>query len=202
MTVREIGPHAVTLGSVTGEQVDTLMGGHRAEILYSDPPWGDSYMKMFATHTQKATGTRPVQPSYQELCDRYGDIVNRYVTEWVFIENGLSAYQPMLEAVTPYLAAVEVQPMRYGDDLKAVLIVGRKTPGPLPPLTLEGLKGLSFVKHVLAQVADPGALVLDPCCGAGYTAKAAVHHGMRFRGNELNPARLAKTITYLETVTP
>lgn len=197
--VTRFGPHAVTLGSVTGPQVDDLVD-RPVDILYSDPPWGDSYMKMFATHTQKATGTRPVQPSYQALCDRYADLIQRYVREWVFIEDGVRAYKPMLDAVSPHLAAVDVLSMKYGDDLSAVLIVGRRTPGPLPTLHLEGLKGLPFVKHVLGTVARPGAVVLDPCCGAGYTAKAAVFHGMTFLGNELNPARLQKTMDYLAGV--
>lgn len=194
------GPHAVTQGSITGPQISDLVD-RPVEILYSDPPWGDPYLKMFATHTEKATGVRPVQPSYAALCDRYADIVARYVTEWVFIEDGIRVYKPMLDAVSPHLAAVGVLPMTYGSELSAVLIVGRKTPGPLPDLHLDGLKGLPFVRYVLGSVASPGATVLDPCCGAGYTAKAAVFHGMRFLGNELNPARLAKTIDYLEQVT-
>lgn len=197
--VTRFGPHAVTLGSLTGPQLDALVD-RPVDILYSDPPWGDQYLRMFATHTQKATGTRPEQPSYQALCDRYAELVERHVTEWVFIEDGIRAYKPMLEAVSPHLATVEVLPMTYGDDLSAVLIVGRRTPGPLPELSLAGLKGLPFVKHVLRAVARPGAVVLDPCCGAGYTAKAAVFHGMTFLGNELNPARLRKTTDYLARV--
>ena len=201
MNVMRYGPHAVTQGSITGAQVDALMSGQRASILYSDPPWGDSYLKMFATHTQKATGVRPVQPAYTELCARYADLITKYVDEWVMIEVGVRALDPMLEAVRPLLAACEVLPTVYGDGLSAVIIVGRKSPGPLPQYDLSNLKGLSFVKRLLEPVAEPGATVLDPCCGAGYTAKAAVHHGMIFRGNELNPARLEKTQKFLASVT-
>lgn len=41
-------------------------------------------------------------------------------------------------------------------------------------------------------------IVLDPCCGKGYTARAAVAHGLTFRGNELNPERAAVTVAWLE----
>ncbi len=201
MTITRFGPHAVTQGSITGGQVDDLMADERALVLYSDPPWGDQYLRMFATHTEKATGVRPVQPAYLDLCARYADLLDRYVTEWAFIEVGIKAVDPMLDAVRPHLTTSTVVPMKYGDDLSAVIIVGRKSPGPLPNLQVEGLKGLPFVKHVLGTVATPGAVVLDPCCGAGYTAKGAVFHGMRFRGNELNPARLDKTKAYLASVT-
>lgn len=35
--------------------------------------------------------------------------------------------------------------------------------------------------------------ILDPFCGMGYTAQAAVDFDLQFFGNELNPDRLAKT---------
>jgi predicted methyltransferase len=40
-------------------------------------------------------------------------------------------------------------------------------------------------------------IVLDPMCGMGYTAQAAIKYGLAFRGNELNSVRLQKTIDRL-----
>ena len=37
-------------------------------------------------------------------------------------------------------------------------------------------------------------IVLDPCCGMGYSAQAALDYGFSFRGNELNRKRLDKTL--------
>lgn len=44
--------------------------------------------------------------------------------------------------------------------------------------------------------------VFDPCCGKGYTARAAVAAGMKFRGIELNPKRAAVTIGWLSRREP
>jgi predicted methyltransferase len=41
--------------------------------------------------------------------------------------------------------------------------------------------------------------VFDPCCGKGYTARAAVASGMMFRGIELNPKRAAVTVEWLRS---
>lgn len=189
-----VGQHAVTNGSVMGEQVDALLSGG-VDILYSDPPWGDGLLRMFATTTEKVTGVRPDQPSWLELCDRYAEIISRYVREWVFIEVGVKTYPDMLAAVRPMLSVVEIAPFKYGADLSATMIYGRVNPGPLPSIDLTGKKGLAMVEYVLGTVS--GKTVADPCCGAGYTARAARKRGMTFYGNELNPARLDKTIRYL-----
>jgi len=196
-----IGPHRLSQGSVMGEQVDALID-RPIQILYSDPPWGDSLLKRFATDTEKATGVRPVQPSYSEVCARYADLISRYVTDYVFIEVGRASWQEMFNAVAPVLHDPEAVPFWYGADIQAVLIYGRRGEGENAPFRdLHGLKGLPFVKHVLGSIARPGWTVLDPCCGAGYTARAAASMGMVFRGNELNPARLAKAEKYLRKMT-
>jgi hypothetical protein len=184
-----------------GPQVDSLVPGS-VEILYSDPPWGDPLLKYFATATERATGARPEQPRYVDLCQRYADLIATRVTEYVFIEVGKASAPPMLEAVAPLLKEPAVVPFWYGSNTEAALIYGRRGDGPNAPIgDLHGLKGLPFVKHLLSGVARPGWTVLDPCCGAGYTARAAASLGMVFRGNELNPARLAKTEKYLRKMT-
>lgn len=196
--IQRIGNHAVTNASVMDTAIDKMLAGEKVKILYSDPPWGDSYLKMFQTHTFKATGHRPEQPTYLQLCNRYADLIQKHVTDWVFIETSVSGSAPMLNAIKPYVSEHKIYDTVYGSDLPAILIVARISNGPFPDLSISGMKGLPFVKAVLSTVATPDAIVLDPCCGAGYTARAAMFHNMRFRGNELNPARLAKTIKYLE----
>jgi DNA modification methylase len=60
--------------------------------------------------------------------------------------------------------------------------------------------GADVSKNCIKAVAEEGAIVLDPCCGMGYTARAAVANKMRFRGNEFNSKRLQKTIDFLHSV--
>lgn len=197
MTVTQIRQHRFTQGNMAGPQVDTMLAGERVFTLYSDPPWGDSYLKMFQTHTFKATGVRPAQINHAQLCARYADLVARYVTDYVFIETAHGCVPEMLEHLKPYLRDSRTQPFGYGNDLQGTIISGQVGDTPLPDIDVSGKKGLPFVKHILGHVVRPGAIILDPCCGAGYTARATDYHGMTFRGNELNPARLAKAIEYV-----
>jgi len=53
---------------------------------------------------------------------------------------------------------------------------------------------LELVKYIFNYLEVPqGGICLDPMCGMGFTAQAAVNRGMRFFGNELNLKRLEKT---------
>lgn len=194
--MKQFGPHLTAQGSVMGPQVEELLP---VEVLYSDPPWGDGMLKRFASTVEKATGMRPAQPSFEQVCERFGQLTES-VSGHVFLEVGQKSHGLLLEAVRPHLSDVSVTPFYYGSNIQAVLIYGNRGGGAAPDLSdLGKLKGLPFVKHILGKVAVPGARVLDPCCGAGYTARAAVHHGMLFRGNELNPARLEKTESFLRS---
>jgi site-specific DNA-methyltransferase (adenine-specific) len=48
-------------------------------------------------------------------------------------------------------------------------------------------KPAEFVRHIIENVSEPGALILDPFAGSGTTAEAAVIAGRRFVGCETEP---------------
>jgi site-specific DNA-methyltransferase (adenine-specific) len=48
-------------------------------------------------------------------------------------------------------------------------------------------KPLEIVERMVLASSAPGAMVLDPFMGSGTTAEAALLHGRRFTGFELNP---------------
>jgi hypothetical protein len=193
----QIGQHKVSQGNIAGAQVNEMLAGEKVYTLYSDPPWGDSYLKMFQTHTYKATGVRPPQINHTELCQRYADLVSKYVTDYVFIETSYKCADEMIEHIGKHTSSHIVKDMTYGNGLKAVLICFTIGNAVMPEFDIRGLKQLPFVKTVLNSIKKDNAIILDPCCGAGYTAKATLFHNMIFRGNELNPARLQKTIEFL-----
>jgi hypothetical protein len=70
--------------------------------------------------------------------------------------------------------------------------------GPGTTTNPEGKSGVAMTKCALEGVAKPSALVFDPCCGKGMTARCAVRLGMRFAGVELNPKRAAVTQSWLD----
>ena len=61
--------------------------------------------------------------------------------------------------------------------------------------------GIQTLYNAVMPFAKPGKIILDPCCGMGYTAEVAIKSRMRFRGNELNMKRLEKTINRLKKCT-
>lgn len=188
------GPHRFAQGSLLGKQVDTMLAGESVHVLYSDPPWGDGYLKMFATHTEKATGVRPAQCTYTQLLDRLVELIETYVSGHVFVETSAACRAQTEDALRAVVPNVRTVATTYGANLTAVLIWGSRAPLPPAKFDVKGKKGIPFVKECLRSVAIPGAIVLDPCCGSGYTAAAAASLGMVFRGNELNPARLEKAM--------
>jgi hypothetical protein len=84
----------------------------------------------------------------------------------------------------------------FSPDGEVASTEGEKTGWEFDPT---GLSDIKMTKRVLESVAKPGALVFDPCCGKGMTAKAAHFHDMRFAGVELNPKRAAVTRKFLES---
>jgi DNA modification methylase len=60
-------------------------------------------------------------------------------------------------------------------------------------------RDLNLVSYIFDYVSvQEGDICFDPMCGMGFTAQAAMKNRMQFRGNELNKARLNKTIKKLE----
>jgi len=201
-----IGKHKVTCGSLISPEVDAMLAGERVDILYSDPPWGDGNLAYWQTMNRKMTGAETPQVKHDELYDRIMGLVRTYVDGYVFIETGLRwkdyVIQRFLNAGLVRLASF---PLTYksGSKLMENVLVSASCSLLLPHFSFNPCpyRGAELVRRVVGSVARPGGIVLDPCCGMGYTARAAVAAGMRFRGNELNQARLDKTIAFLRKST-
>lgn len=200
--IRQIGRHRIKCGDVT-KGIDDLMGSDRAMIMYSDPPWGDGNIKYWATMNKKATG-QVVEPALLAVfLDSVFGIAERYVDRWLLIEYGvrwcdeitrrgeLAGFEEL--AIAPLVYSSENLPLH----LHIFGRPGAALPAGLVP-AVSGTKGYLTVQRAIGPLAAIGATILDPCCGMGYTAQAAVDYGMNFRGNELNQARLDKTIARLE----
>jgi hypothetical protein len=200
--IQEIGPHKVTNESVESPLVDAMLAGDRVSVLYSDPPWGDGNLKYWATMNRKMTGKTYSPLTYSALVSRLRGLVEKYVDGHVFIETGPRWERETVDALGGLLQSVRVYRLRYRSGnamLSNVLIYGvtgqRHAPMAFDPT---GMCGPEVPRRCIAAVASAGGIVLDPCCGMGYSAKAAVAAGMRFRGNEFNAKRLQKTIDFLK----
>lgn len=193
-SVTSIGPHRIAHGDIGLGAVQTLMGAEKADVFYCDPPWGEGTLRYWRTHAGDAR--KPTWKTFVSyLCIDAASAVVPGGPIWV--EMGLQWEADITEG----LAAVGIVVTRrwmtsYASPPRpaVLLYAGPSLPADFDPSTL---RGADLPRACLAVSGRPGGLVLDPCCGKGFTARAAVSNGMVFRGCELNAARLHVTEQWL-----
>lgn len=207
--VVEVGRHRLLCGDITDGAVTKLMGNERADVVYSDPPWGPGNQQYW--HTMRERGAAP-RTSWHAFVEAFAAIcsdVSRAEAP-VFVEMGMRWADELTDVMAAhglYLARRWV--MTYGPKSKPLPVTlnlyGRESAGaalgvlagavsagmPDPP------HGEPVTAHVLGLVVSPGSVVLDPCTGLGMTARWTHKLGGSFRGTEMNAARLARTETWL-----
>lgn len=181
-----------------GEGPEAVCKGRKVDIIYTDPPWGDSYLKQFATATYKATGIRPEQPTFAAMLERLRDVVSLTNPRAVAVEMSERTEQQLRDVMRPVIGEPLTLQVRYGAKaLPSSLCVWGVSRG-IQNAGVVTLQGASLPRRAVEVLADPGETVLDPFCGAGYTARAAIARGCLFLGVELNQARADKTLAILK----
>lgn len=184
---------SVIVGELTEERVLQTLGGEMAHITYSDPPWGPGNLMYWRTHNKETT-----RPNWDVFLDTFCRLVSKYTDRdgHVLVEMGLRWVDQLAAAMAKY---DRIETQRFN-----CFYTSKKLPNVLwysgPGITTDpsGLSGVAMTKTALSGVVKPGALVLDPCCGKGMTARCSIGLGMRFAGVELNPNRAKVTQAWLE----
>ncbi len=197
--IATIGPHRVLCGDITQGAVTALMGDERADIVYSDPPWGPGNQQYW--HTMRERGAAP-RTSWTDFLGHLARAVAaaRKPDAPVFLEMGLRWTDDLDAAMRAVgLPLIERWGIFYGPKSKplpnALMLFGAH---PRHPVRLpKGARGQPITEAVFDAVECPGAIVLDPCTGLGMTARCATERAMIFRGVEMNAARLARTEAWL-----
>jgi len=201
--IQTIGQHKITNDSIESPIIDSMLAGEKVSVLYSDPPWGNGNLKYWVTMNKKMTGKEFKPLTYSALITRIVGLIHNYVNGHVFIETGPKWEKETIEAIQGLIKNIRVYRLQYrsgSNMLENVMIYGvTDTRHPMMQFDPSGMHGFEVPKQCIASVATPGGIVFDPCCGMGYSAKAAVRAGMRFRGNEFNAKRLQKTIDFLKS---
>ena len=205
--VLAIGPHRVTNASLEHAVIDAMLEDFGdVRVLYVDPPWGDRMMKFFASLNAKQTGKTVAPIPFDVLLGRVFDLARRYVDGFVCMETGAAGVHGVVRAFEGAgLYGIEVFQSTYNTNRECDVVIGatsmsysdEKIKTVVSPVEGKPLTGVAVPKYILSLLGGDGCGVLDPCCGMGYTAKAAIHNRMRFAGNELNAKRLQKTINFL-----
>jgi len=185
--------------------IDALMEGQKAYLMYSDPPWGEGNLKYWCTMNRKMTGQEVIPAKLDDFIDQIFNIAKDHVSDHVLIEYGVrwekEIKQKAADVGLKFVQTVQLL-YRSGKDLLPLhLHIFTKTSlsvGTAYVKSVENTSGFKTLKQAIYPIAKPGSIILDPCCGMGYTAQAAKNTGMVFRGNELNMKRLEKTIARLK----
>lgn len=197
--VVEVGEHRMRCGDLLDGSVKVLMAGERADIVYSDPPWGEGNVRYWRTQN----GQRDEAPSFDwptfisAFCQTVADSLTP--TGIALVEMGLRWTGDLRERMQRVgFEERGAWVVRYAVRLPCSLQLFSRQRLEAMPENLANRTGIDLVRRALRPYAAPGLVVLDPCTGLGNTAKLTDEYGMRFRGNELNPRRLQRTIDVLQ----
>jgi hypothetical protein len=192
----DVEPHRVVVGDVMLGAVAQCMAGDLADVVYSDPPWGEGNLRYWRTHAGDAT-----RPSWDAFVAAWTRAVADATKPGapVFVEMGLQwadEFAAALERVGIVVSRRWTGQSRSGARLlpNALLYAGAPLRADFDPSSLNARE---LPRACVAEVGDFRRVVLDPCCGKGFTARAAVAAGMIFRGVELNPKRAEVTVKWL-----
>jgi len=187
------GSPSLVIGELTRARAVEALSGQLAQITYSDPPWGPGNLMYWRTHNGETN-----RPSWSEFLELFCDIVssNTERSGHIFVEMGLRWVDELAAAMARFgrSEAARFHCLYGNPKLPNVLWYS----GPGTSLDPSGLSGVKMTHAALDGVAMPGALVFDPCCGKGMTARCALRLGMRFAGVELNPKRAKVTQDWLD----
>jgi hypothetical protein len=202
-----IGEHKVRHGDIMDGIAD-LMGNEKADIFYSDPPWGEGNLKYWQTMNVKMNPDAiKKQVDLDLFLNKVFETAATFAKGVIFIEYGLRWDDLILRKANMFgLKHAYAIETFYGSGKKLLPlhlhILHRSKQMTIPDEYIQEVQlthGYETLKTAVAPFIVKGGIVLDPCCGMGYSAQIAIDNGMRFRGNELNKARLLKTINRLST---
>lgn len=205
MSIVRIGKHAVQHCDIMKTDLTELMGGQQADFMYSDPPWGQGNLKYWQTMNHKMTGAEKNNPDYSDFLNHYFDLVAKYAKDRIVVEYGERWADDVIKLCTDrgFKHITTLKGIYSGENLPLDFHFFSKSGDMvIPPDMAEFCathKGYTVVKGIGKRlIPDDAKLILDPCCGMGFSAQLAIDHGIAFRGNELNAKRLKKTIARLE----
>lgn len=203
-TVTQYGRHRVRHGDVNDGLAD-LMRGDRAQIMYSDPPWGEGNIKYWSTLNKKMNGVYNIPASLDTFLNSVFGAAAQFVDGFMVVEYGVR-WRDMIQErgrAAGFVPHGIVDIIYDSRDLPLDAHLFARPGLEFPPGygdTFRLTKGYRCTRNAVQPLAElvkrtnPDPIILDPCCGMGYTAQTAVDFGLSFRGNEINEARLAKTI--------
>lgn len=173
---------------------DDLLVANPPDLLYSDPPWGQSLANSFRTKA----GLEKAEYRWTNLYERIAAIGHAFeIPIWVecsTIEHRDGQHVPLTLAAESHPYRGYVQLVYYRKHPMGLFYAGAE---PANDVLLDSMRGVDddFTPGiVMASYAESG-VVIDPCSGRGVTSRQAQEKGWRSVNNELNPNRVSAALT-------
>ena len=204
----EIGRHRLLCGDVTRNDLNILMDGKKADIVYVDPPWNNGIATLFRRWAGKPSKVR-VSDFFVDLLEglkkHSNGVIIADVGEQTFLEFRTIAEQMGAKTIDSVMKTWGENDGVYYTwigtftdtdcgwyDSKVMEKYQANTDN---EKALEYL--LSEWKSYPLNQSGKG-IILDPCIGYGLTARLGHTLGLTIYGMELNPKRLAKSVKFLK----
>ena len=176
----------MTMRDLTLDNLDDLMQGQKADVFYSDPPWGQGNLKYWRT----MNGQAGYEVDWLKFVERIKWLCERHVTGSMFIETGVRFEKDVVSIWGEPQGRYEIV-YKAGNKYLPNILLGY---GEQPTADPSGMTGWKIPHTVLSTLPTAPTSVLDCCMGLGTTAKIAKKLDIMCYANELNPNRASKTI--------
>jgi hypothetical protein len=175
------GPMARETNRVSDSSVDLV----HADVVYNDVAMAADVARISARVLVEGgilalvSGNERIQETVNALCERLTLItIGSMIMPWSRRSLAGSRVR-RVDALPVFICVKGPSPARTIEHLAYVA-------GPLEDRVHEWQKPLSATLALVRALVDPGAVVLDPCCGSGTTGVAALAHGCTFIGIDVD----------------
>lgn len=154
------------------------------DIIWCDPPWGQSMVKYFETLMAKEYLIRP-NHTIEDIIDKLASLA--IIGKPVFIEYSIKDHDMIVLTMKKYGHIFDGITYTTQENGKPYCILCFNTYGYFP---LGKYKGFEIINHVCDTFRFNS--VFDPFAGIGKTAKYFIKNGKQYIGSEINPSRFKK----------
>lgn len=202
--IYKIGEHTVRHGDIHNEiEINELTQNIKANIFYSDPPWGSGNLKYWDTMNKKQNNINTSTNNFNVdvFLGTVLDNAVKHTDGWVVIEYGKRWIDKVITMATErgLIYCGQVETLYSGTHKMEIMFFRTDQKQSIDLTGIYHLKGYKCVKEIFKLLKpQQNGIGMDLCCGMGYTAQACIDNGLKFIGNELNEKRLGKTIGRLQ----
>lgn len=184
--------HKILCGDLTKGDLKNLMGDEKADIVYSDPPWNDSWIKIFR---ERAGVVDEKEQNLEAFLKIYIQELKKYSKGIIYIEFGIhidSLVKMLKEEGATQLNLWEL-PMGKG---KFYIWRGYFHQGIYKKLL--DLPKKDVYNWLVEQDKVEGGILLDPCIGIGRSYDLAKKSKMICYGLEIQSSKVNKLLSRIK----